>query len=79
MQGRCYLCSAIFRLKRSLPPRQAPPSDFGVLETQDGQDREVMVLPEISSDFHFVLRLAHVLTMKQFQPQDLLHLLARLP
>lgn len=56
-------------------------STFGlrVLETQDGQDREVMVLPEISSDFHFVLRLAHVLTMKQFQPQDLLHLLARLP
>lgn len=43
-----------------------------VLLSQDGLEEEVMLLPDISTDFAFVLRLAGVLTQKQLAPIHLL-------
>lgn len=43
-----------------------------VLNIQDGIETEVMHLPDISTDFSFVLRLADILTRKQLDPIHLL-------
>ncbi len=36
------------------------------------RDEELMLLPDISTDFAFVLRLAHLLTRRQLPPTHLL-------
>jgi len=43
-----------------------------VLRVEDGQDEEVMLLPDVSTDFSFVLRLADLFTRKQLDPIHLL-------
>lgn len=43
-----------------------------VLRTQDGRDEEIMILPDISTDFSFTLHLASLLTEKQLDPIQLL-------
>lgn len=43
-----------------------------VLLSQNGLEEEVMLLPDISTDFSFVLHLAAVLTRKQLDPIHLL-------
>lgn len=55
-------------------PYIGPYHAFGlqVLHTHDERDEELMLLPDISTDFAFVLRLAHILTQKQLDPVHLL-------
>lgn len=50
---------------------------FGLRILQQGeeQDEELMVLPCISTDFAFTLRLASLFTRKQISPLRLLNLL----
>lgn len=43
-----------------------------VLRSEAGEDRELMILPGVSTDFGFTLRLASLLTRKQVDPQTLL-------
>ncbi len=43
-----------------------------VLHSHGGTDEELMLLPDISTDFTFVLRLAQILTSKQLDPIHLL-------
>ena len=43
-----------------------------VLLSQYGLEKEVMLLPDVSSDFSFVLHLAGLLTRKQLDPIHLL-------
>ena len=43
-----------------------------VLQIRNGFEDEVMLLPDISTSFSFVLRLADVLTRKQLDPIHLL-------
>lgn len=46
-----------------------------VLRNEADQDRELMVLPDISTDFGFILRLASLFTRKQLDPLHLLDVL----
>ena len=46
-----------------------------VLRNNGGQDEEVMVLPDISTDFIFTLRLASLFTRKQLDPLHLMDVL----
>lgn len=46
-----------------------------VLLSQNGIEKEVMLLPDISTDFSFVLRLAELFTRKQLDPIHLLDVL----
>lgn len=46
-----------------------------VLRTQDGEDQEIMILPDVSTDFSFTLRLASLFTEKQLDPLHLLDVL----
>ena len=39
-----------------------------VLWSEKEEDRELMILPDISTDFGFTLRLASLLTKKQLDP-----------
>ena len=48
-----------------------------VLKTNSGVDEELMLLPEISSNFSFVLRLASILTRKQLDPLRILEVIER--
>ena len=43
-----------------------------VLRAENDQEKEVMLLPDISTDFSFVLRLAELFTRKQLDPIHLL-------
>ncbi|WP_298035315.1 DUF6514 family protein [uncultured Dysosmobacter sp.] len=43
-----------------------------VLRVENGQDEEVMLLPDVSTDFSFVLHLADIFTRKQLDPIHLL-------
>lgn len=43
-----------------------------VLRTEDGEDREIMIFPDVSTDFSFTLRLASLFTEKQLDPLHLL-------
>ena len=43
-----------------------------VLQSREGLEDEVMLLPDISTSFSFVLRLAALLTRKQLHPIHLL-------
>ena len=43
-----------------------------ILQIRDGSEEEVMLLPDISTDFAFVLRLAGLFTRKQLDPAQLL-------
>ena len=47
---------------------------FGLrgLQERRGRTEELMLLPDVSTDFPFVLRLAHILTKKQLDPVHLL-------
>ncbi len=49
-----------------------------VLRTWEAGEMELMVLPAVSSDFGFTLRLASLLTEKQLDPLCLLALLENL-
>lgn len=46
-----------------------------VLRVQDGEDQEIMILPDVSTDFSFTLRLASLFTEKQLDPLHLLDVL----
>lgn len=46
-----------------------------ILLSQNGIEKEVMLLPDISTDFSFVLRLADIFTRKQLDPIHLLDVL----
>lgn len=46
-----------------------------VLQSRDGFEDEIMLLPDISTDFSFVLRLAALFTRKQLNPIHLLDVL----
>lgn len=46
-----------------------------VLRTQNGEDKELMILPDVSTDFSFTLRLASLFTEKQLDPLHLLDVL----
>lgn len=46
-----------------------------VLRTRDGEDQEIMILPDVSTDFSFTLRLASLFTEKQLDPLHLLDVL----
>ncbi|MEY8387714.1 DUF6514 family protein [Oscillospiraceae bacterium 38-13] len=46
-----------------------------VMRMEAGQDLELMILPDISTDFTFVLRLAGLFTEKQLDPIHLLDVL----
>lgn len=46
-----------------------------VLRREAGVEQEVMILPDISSDFSFTLRLASLFTRKQLDPIHLLDVL----
>ena len=46
-----------------------------VLRQEAEGDREVMVLPDVSTDFAFTLRLASLFTRKQLSPLHLLDVL----
>lgn len=50
---------------------------FGLraLRTDEGRDLELMILPDISTDYIFVLRLAGLFTGKQLDPIHLLDVL----
>ena len=58
-------------------PRAGQYRMFGlrVLRSKDGRDEEVMVLPDISTDFIFTLRLASLFTRKQLDPLHLMDVL----
>lgn len=58
-------------------PCIGPYRTFGlrVLRSEDGEDEEVMVLPDVSTDFAFTLRLASLFTRKQLSPLHLLDVL----
>lgn len=43
-----------------------------VLRVENSQDEEVMLLPDVSTDFSFVLHLADIFTRKQLDPIHLL-------
>lgn len=43
-----------------------------VFSSSDGVEQEIMLLPDISTDFFFVLRLAELFTRKQLDPLHLL-------
>ena len=45
------------------------------MRMEAGQDLELMILPDISTDFTFVLRLAGLFTEKQLDPIHLLDVL----
>lgn len=49
-----------------------------VLRIQDGEDQEIMILPDVSTDFSFTLRLASLFTEKQLDPLHLLDVLCDL-
>lgn len=46
-----------------------------VLQNEGEEDQELMVLPDVSTDFEFTLRLASILTKKQLSPLHLLDVL----
>jgi len=46
-----------------------------VLRNEAGEDTELMVLPDVSTDFNFTLRLASLFTKKQLDPLHLLDVL----
>lgn len=46
-----------------------------VLRVRDGRDEEVMILPDVSTDFSFTLRLASLFTEKQLDPIHLVDVL----
>lgn len=46
-----------------------------VLRSEDGEEEEVMLLPDVSTDFAFTLRLASLFTRKQLDPIHLLDVL----
>lgn len=46
-----------------------------VYRVEDRVDEEIMLLPDISTDFSFVLRLADIFTRKQLDPIQLLDVL----
>lgn len=46
-----------------------------VLQSEGEEDQELMVLPDVSTDFEFTLRLASILTRKQLSPLHLLDVL----
>lgn len=58
-------------------PWTGPYRAFGlrVLRNGDEGDRELMVLPGVSTDFAFTLRLASLFTRKQLDPLQLLDIL----
>ncbi len=58
-------------------PYIGPYRAFGVrvLRSEEEGDRELMVLPDVSTDFEFTLRLASLLTRKQLSPLHLLDVL----
>lgn len=49
-----------------------------VLNVRDGKDEEVMILPDVSTDFAFTLRLASLFTEKQLDPVHLVDVLVDL-
>ena len=55
-------------------PEIGPYRAYGlrVLRTRDGQDEEIMILPDVSTNFSFTLRLASLFTKKQLDPMHLL-------
>ena len=59
---------------RSYSPYIGHYRSFGlrVLHVSGGAEEEVMLLPDVSTDFRFVLRLAGILTKKQLDPIHLL-------
>ena len=46
-----------------------------VLRIHCGQDEEIMLLPDVTTDFSFILRLASILTKKQLDPIHLLDII----
>ena len=46
-----------------------------VLRTEGDAEEEVMILPDVSTDFAFTLRLASLFTTKQLDPLHLLDVL----
>lgn len=58
-------------------PGSAPYQSFGlrVLRSEPEGEQEVMILPNVSTDFEFTLRLASLLTRKQLSPLRLLEVL----
>lgn len=46
-----------------------------VLRTEGDTEEEVMILPDVSTDFAFTLRLASLFTTKQLDPLHLLDVL----
>ena len=46
-----------------------------VLQSEGECEREIMVLPDVSTDFGFTLRLASLFTTKQLDPLHLLDVL----
>lgn len=46
-----------------------------VLNVRDGKDEEVMIIPDVSTDFAFTLRLASLFTEKQLDPIQLVDVL----
>lgn len=46
-----------------------------ILRSEAEEERELMVLPHVSTDFGFTLRLASLLTRKQTDPLRLLEIL----
>ena len=43
-----------------------------ILRVWDEMDEEIMILPDVSTDFAFTLRLARLFTQKQLDPLHLL-------
>ena len=56
-------------------PYLGPYRTFGLRVLRTGEEREVMVLPDVSTDFAFVLRLAGLFTEKQLDPLHLVDVL----
>lgn len=46
-----------------------------ILQSESEGDQEVMVLPDISTNFEFILRLASLCTRKQLNPLHILDVL----
>lgn len=46
-----------------------------ILQSENGEDEEIMVLPDVSTDFSFTLHLASLFTRKQLSPLHLLDVL----
>ena len=46
-----------------------------VLRNEAGKDTELMILPDVSTDFNFTLHLASLFTKKQLDPLHLLDVL----